>query len=764
MVGKIVVECRPPSPRDLVAVDPAKTQDVIYFGNDTELDLRAFELRRRGRVLKLERLPMDILIFLIERRGKLVTRDQIAERIWGKGTYLDTDNSLNGAIRKIRVVLNDNPEEPRFIQTVTGRGYRFISPLAEALPTETVKEAVRIGSNSNEELRSPAEQQPGSLRNESPGSGRKWRWLGLAALVGALVAMVIWGVVARRPRHAPFESVKTYRVTSTGKVFKAAISPDGRYIAHTFRIAGEESLRVRQAKLLNDIEIVPAQGLRYLGITFSNNSEMIYYVAHATSDEPGTLYRIAVMGGPSEKIKAGLDSPVTFAPDGKRYAFVRESADESSLIIAELNSDKERVLVSRKLPEVLDYPAWSPDGRVVAFSEYNSMIASTTGSNAHLLEARVDDGAARDITKQAWGNIKKIAWLQNGRGLILSAREPVEAGLLHLWYVTYPEGAERQITEGLTWEVEASVSSDSQQIITVQQNTVSSIWTTDARGENPKLVVPGESGSSGPAWIPGGGIAFEEELQGQRSIWSVDADGKNRKQLLPEGNSYDHSAAGRVGKLAFISDRSGVPAVWTMDADGGDLTMAATPTGEPVPEGTVPQISPDGKWIAFASAGSGHWTTLWRVSSHGGKPVELNDKLWFRPAISANGKWIAGFYDERRLSTQTFPTSIAIIASEGGTPFKVFPIPGSVRLSGGLRWSADDRELFYINREKSGDNIWAQPIDGSPAHPVTHFQGLTLFSFDWSPDGKRLAFSRGVQASDVMLIEDIGQKVQAAVK
>ena len=745
-------------------MDPAKTQDILYFGDEMELDLRGFELRRGGRVLKLERLPMDILIFLIERRGELVTRDQIAERIWGKAVYLDTDNSLNGAIRKIRLVLNDNPEEPRFIQTVTGRGYRFIAAVAEPHRTLTVQEGTPVKSKRNEALESLTGPKLEAAQNGQPSSGRKWRWLGVAALLGTLAAAVIWVAVAGRPRRAPFASVKTYRVTSTGKVFKAAISPDGRYIAHTLRIAGEESLRVRQAKMLDDVEIVPPQGKRYLGITFSQNSEMIYYVARTVGDEPGTLYRIAVMGGPSEKINTGLDSPVTLAPDGKRYAFIRESAHESSLILADLDSSKERVLVSRKLPEVLDYPTWSPDGRVIVFSEYNSTIASTKGSDTHLLEARVDDGTVRDISKHAWGNIKKVAWLQNGSGLILSAREPVEAGLLHLWYVTYPEGAERQITEGFTWDVEASVSADSKQIITVQQNTVSSIWTSDARGENQKLIVPGESGTSGPAWMPGGGIAFEEELQGQRSIWSVDAEGKNRKQLVLEGNSYDHSAAGRVGKLAFISDRSGVPAVWSMDADGGDLTMAATPTGEPVPEGTVPQISPDGKWIAFASAGSGHWTGLWRVSSHGGKPVELNDKLWFRPAISPNGEWIAGFYDDHRLSTQTFPTNIAIIASEGGVPTKVFRIPVSVLLSGGLRWSTDGRELFYINREKGGDNVWAQPMDGAPAHPVTHFQGLSLFSFDWSPDGKQLAFSQGVQASDVMLIEDIGQKAQAPAK
>ncbi len=748
---RIVVECRPPSPGEAVAVDPPKTQDVIQFGNEIELDLRAYELRRRGRVQKLERLPMDILILLIERRGELVSRDQIAERIWGKGAYLDTDNSLNGAIRKIRQALNDDPEAPRFIQTVTGRGYRFVAPVIEPTTSEPIPE--EMPQRGPEEK--PAPVLPSKL------NGWHWLWVGLAAaVVGVGGLLFFWPRAGQSPR-LPFESVKTLRLTSTGKVSKAAISPDGRYIAHTVVVAGQESLRVRQAKLLNDIEIVPPQTMRYLGITFSNNSEMIYYVAHAKGDEPGTLYHVAVLGGASQKIKTGLDSPVTFSPDGKRYAFVRESAHESSLILAELDSDKERVLISRKLPEVLDYPAWSPDGQVIVFSDYNSVIVSTTGSNAHLVEARVEDGAERVVSKQVWGHIRKVAWLQNGRALVLSARGPVEAGLTQLWCVTFPEGAARQITEGtqgLNLQTEASVSADSHQIITVQQSTVSSIWRTDSHGENPELIVPGESGTSGPAWIPGGGIVFEEELQGQRSIWSVDANGKNRKQLLPQGNSYDHSASGRVGKLAFISDRNGAPAVWTMDVDGGNLTMAATPTGEPVPDGTVPQVSPDGEWIAFASAGSGHWTGLWRVSSHGGKPVELNDKLWFRPAISADGKWIAGFYDDSRLSTQTLPSNIAIVASEGGSPSKVFPIPFSVRISGGLRWSLDNRELYYINRGNDGDNVWAQPVHRGAAYQVTHFQGLSLFSFDWSPDGKHLAFSQGIQASDVMLVEDLEKR------
>jgi len=114
--------------------DPVKVPDQLRFGEDFELDLRAYELRRAGRILKLERIPMELLLLLVEKRGQLVTRDQIIERIWGKDVFLDTDNSINAAIRKIRQVLKDNPEQPRFVQTITGRGYRFIAPAVEVTP------------------------------------------------------------------------------------------------------------------------------------------------------------------------------------------------------------------------------------------------------------------------------------------------------------------------------------------------------------------------------------------------------------------------------------------------------------------------------------------------------------------------------------------------------------------------------------------------------------------------------------------------------
>jgi predicted ATPase/DNA-binding winged helix-turn-helix (wHTH) protein len=112
------------------------TPNLLKLADDLELDRGAYELRRSGKALKLSRIPMELLLLLVERRGDLVTREEIVERIWGKNVFLDTDNSINAAIRKLRQVLDDDPEQPRFVHTVTGRGYRFVAPVSEVRTAE----------------------------------------------------------------------------------------------------------------------------------------------------------------------------------------------------------------------------------------------------------------------------------------------------------------------------------------------------------------------------------------------------------------------------------------------------------------------------------------------------------------------------------------------------------------------------------------------------------------------------------------------------
>jgi DNA-binding winged helix-turn-helix (wHTH) protein len=99
--------------------------------DDFELDFGRFQLLRRGRLVRLEGLPLQLLMFLVENKGQLVTREQISSALWSKDVFVDIDQGINTAIRKVRRALGDDVDEPQYLQTVVGRGYRFVAPIVE---------------------------------------------------------------------------------------------------------------------------------------------------------------------------------------------------------------------------------------------------------------------------------------------------------------------------------------------------------------------------------------------------------------------------------------------------------------------------------------------------------------------------------------------------------------------------------------------------------------------------------------------------------
>src|SRR5580700_6641325 len=101
-------------------------EDLFEF-DDFVLDRGACELRRGEAIVPLQRIPLELLCLLVERRGQLVTREAIHARVWGKGVFVESETSINTAVRKLRRALDDNPEAPRFVATVPARGYRFVA-------------------------------------------------------------------------------------------------------------------------------------------------------------------------------------------------------------------------------------------------------------------------------------------------------------------------------------------------------------------------------------------------------------------------------------------------------------------------------------------------------------------------------------------------------------------------------------------------------------------------------------------------------------
>ena len=182
----------------------AVSSSVLRFGGKFELDRGAYELRKAGRPLRLARIPMELLLLLLEHPDQLVSREQIAERIWGKDVFLDIDNGINAVVRRIRLVLEDDPEQPRFIQTVVGRGYRFIAPLQEAAPSPAVFPAAEAHFPVSNRSEQPVDMETDLQRPEPdsesgktvpsgvtiPGRSRRMIAISAVAFVFVIVALI----------------------------------------------------------------------------------------------------------------------------------------------------------------------------------------------------------------------------------------------------------------------------------------------------------------------------------------------------------------------------------------------------------------------------------------------------------------------------------------------------------------------------------------------------------------------------------------------
>src|SRR5271168_4389544 len=206
---------------------------------DFELDSARFELRRNDRVLKLERIPLELLILLAEKNGSVVSRQEIIDRLWGKDVFVDTEHGINTAIRKIRQTLRDDPDEPRFILTVTGKGYRFVSPVVRI---SRGNGAAAVVSNILPAAPGPAGPAIEPFAQTSaaiphPVAARRHmshNWRTSVSVAATLIILAAAGIgvysVVRRPDIKPFQNFTMTQITNSGKAVLAAISPDGRFV------------------------------------------------------------------------------------------------------------------------------------------------------------------------------------------------------------------------------------------------------------------------------------------------------------------------------------------------------------------------------------------------------------------------------------------------------------------------------------------------------------------------------------------------------
>lgn len=561
-------------------------------------------------------------------------------------------------------------------------------------------------------------------------------------MIAAALTYVLYHTLTRAPSSPA--AMEFTRVTSSGDVQRADISPDGNYVAYVRWMDGKDSIWLRQLATDREVQIATLGEDYCRGLAFSPDGSYIYFVRREPLKRSGDLYQVPALGGIPRNMLEGISGSPAFSPDGQRVAFVRDTNSDDSLVVASLDGSDERVLVSYKRPEGISpyRAAWSPDGKTLAFCHYSPNWVLTT--------IAVEGGPAQPLPAPQWAyGIEDLTWLPGSRHLLVAGLSNTTP-TAQLFDVPLEGGTPHQITHDLANYGGARLTADAKTLLAVQDQTFSAIEiaTPGQESETRSLSAGNQNGDgrSGLSWTPDGKIVYYSSPNGRSDLWEVGADGSAPRRLSNNGtSSWDlgDPAVSPHGDFIALTrwDRTIQTKIWRMDLDGSNLKQLSDGKQD-----VLPAISPDGRWIVFTRLEGGKYI-LMKVPNEGGPATQLTDYGSRGPSVSPDGKWIACEY---------FPgpnqlPSVAVVPFEGGPPAKVFPLPRTYVQP--LLWTSDGRAISFINSVSGVDNIWEQPLAGGPPTPVTHFPSGKIFYFAWSSDG-RLALSRGTEPSDAVLIKN----------
>jgi Tol biopolymer transport system component/DNA-binding winged helix-turn-helix (wHTH) protein len=744
----------------------------IYRFGDYQLDAAQRVLKRDGEILPLPLKPIEVLLVLVEQHGSVVSKEELMKRVW-PDSFVEEAN-LARHIYMLRRTLGEKIEGDRskshYIQTIPGRGYRFACEVKTGhLATGVEEQGVTEGdeaiaeSNDPSHLRTTHEEEGVAVASERSAlnssrkqSHRSWRLSGYHLLVAmiALMTSVILSVlliITQARTDDPLPEPTITRLTSNHNVLVGSISPDGKYIVS---IAEENSQRSVWTRLLTDgseKQITPPSSFDLWGLAFSPDSSFVYYNATTKQNSDATLYQVPIIGGPISKIKGWLNSPVSFAPDGIRFAFVREdrARGRSSLLISSLNDDAEKELIWRETPEFLDYPGWSPDGaRIIC-----TFHTTTGGVGVRLLEVRLADGAEWPLPTPSWRYIRNPIWLKDDSGLVVN----VEEGFLsnQAWFLPFhpdDERGPRRLMSGMRVWRGVSVTNDNRALVFTERSQYANVWVAPsaATGRATKIT-SGAGHYEDLTWTPDGRLLYASDANGFWNIWLMNADGKGRRQLTfdtYENRLPSMSPDGRY--IFFTSIRDDFSAIWRMDADGSNLKQLTFGGYD-----FAPHCAPDGKWVLFTSYTNESAYTLRKVSVEGGVPETLSRNDVRDGILSPDSKFVACLVTEGPSSRSVEAKNLAVISLSDGAIRKLGVIdPYKVNHSNSkLRWMPDSSGIVYADSGDDYCNLWVQPLAGGRPQRLTDFHDYQIFSFAFSRDG-RLAVLRGAVKNEIVRISN----------
>jgi Tol biopolymer transport system component/DNA-binding winged helix-turn-helix (wHTH) protein len=668
-----------------------------------EVHTEAGELRKRGIRVRLSGQPFQILLLLLAHPGEVVTREQLRQEVWGAGTFVDFEHGLNAAMNKLRRALNDSPDNPRYIETLAGRGYRFIGNLERPQPTATPRAAEPL-----------VPEQPA-------GPPRRHLWWWLASIAACVISFAV-GRQFHNPPLPPLSWRITRLTADAGLSAFPALSPDGKLVAYSsdHGLPGGQDLYVKQAVGGEPIRLT-FDGAGDTSPDFSPDGSKIVF---RSNRDGGGIYEIPAFGGEVRLLaREGLDPK--FSPDGSQIAYwigannVAAAIPGSGAVWVVPAAGGQPQRVGRNLTAAR-YPIWSPDGKHLLFIGYTSEKAYDTSSIDWWLAATDGSVALRTGAYDALSR----AGLDSHDSIrygVDSIRYGIDIPAPRCWLRATNNVIFPALSGGDTrslWEIGMSPAT----------GRVSGVF---------KRLTAGADDEVSPSCAAEDTFAFTN-LENRIAIWSLPFDlnrgasqGALERTTVESPAWHEHAALSSNGRfVAFASAQSGRMNIWLRDLATGQESHVANSSFVQ----RFPVINRAGDKIAFSSYESGK--RLVYVSTPGGVPEKLCEGCLRATDWSRDEKALLIF---------------------GGNPYQINLLDVASRQQTTLlkhatynllyaRFSPDNRWVSFTARiQPNRAWIMIAPIDGPRPVPESAWIKIAEEQAEdwanWSPDGKTLYFT-----------------------
>jgi eukaryotic-like serine/threonine-protein kinase len=531
------------------------------------------------------------------------------------------------------------------------------------------------------------------------------------------------------------------KLTDNGSAISGAISPDGRYAAY-IKQGEQQSLWVIQIATGSQAQVVPpGPGFFLFHPTFSPDGNYIYYDhSDPQNDSEVLLYSVPSLGGTPQRVLADISTPVAFSPDGKKLVFGHRDPGEKNgqLVVADSDGGNRHNIVERPNLGFNGISiSWSGDGKLIAVPEYDLSNGRLSSVSVFSSEGKLVKSFAESML------IDGVAWLPDSTGMFLECRGPESNFRRQIKFLSYPSGELQNVTNDLSEYRNLTLTADGKALVTVQEQESMSVFLATMPAKLPAEIAPPSSSiSTGQVsgwlrWSSDGKLLVNDQ---NFHSFKMDPTGAGRVQIPDRDTNAAYAIS--CGPDAFVvgllgNDMLNLFRYDRLMRDKKQLTNER--------DAEQPICTRDGKWIYYENNLEG--PALKRILTDGDKPEVVAMNAFNGAALSPDDKRIA--FLQFSGGNGEHKTQI-VIQDVDGRNKSYLPEMAVVRAP---IWAPDGRGLILDKATGAGSNLFYQPLDGSAATQITHFNTEPLFipAYDISPDGKQIAITRA-NAHDADLV------------